>query len=429
MDNQIGTQLAVLTDEIRLLRGLLSNSNDNRSLSKIPGSTVRARIVFDGTGEKRKPFRLSAVDGPFSKHSHKLTDVRAAILLVLLMDLKHRSTGGTGFSNPVALIASVQEALNNRSTNSPRTKPPASYKSLQVAISRLGQFLKDEDVFQGNNVQLIFRQAKCRLELACDAKSTGHPSMHFDISVVDERLAACLDLLLISPLDRVRQQGVLFVPGGPAGFDTLFLELFEHSFGIHEWSLYFKPSIITYPDSILDKLNTSSQDRRRKALLLDGFRTGRIRFTEILNRQTIREMMQVDSSGAFKLYGPQVTRNLVVDHLTALAHLVKTGAPHYSLILTDVPLPFWFSTFEIQTPVTEYITVLFRNLIREHDSSVECVAIRNEEITKNMNQYVIDGLLGMPGTSTDPRSVINDLKTAARQLNDLGPISCTQPSN
>jgi hypothetical protein len=417
------SEIRSLQAEIRDLRAVLALAPEARVA--VEPAPVFLDASFQRTDKDRMPFVLK-LDGAVTGEK-KLTVVGTAILLVLLADLQCRRSG-VGIEGKFSRIADIDLMLTAalESTQTRRGDGAISDSSnhdIKRVKTAYDRFLNDYNTnkwirakVEGAEVNIT--KNSCQLDLIF----TKHPAPPVEVRfrISDPALRGCLDDLKVSPLDLVRRHSVMHVAGGPEGFDQLFLDLFDHADEVTERSLFYKPSITTYPADLLDALNASQQDRRRKDVLLKGYDTGRCKFIEILNRQTLREMIQLDRSGAFRLYGPRVTDRMVLAHFDALVELLKTK-PHYQLVLTDAPLPFLLSTFDRQGQRSESFTVFFRQLIREHDPDVECFAICNSDVTRSINEKVIGGVVRHSTTTTEREDVIAELKRYSEQLRRSGP--------
>jgi hypothetical protein len=383
-------ELRTLRDEVKQLSSAVHGVQ--RAIPQLP--TLEAIFTERGQGE-RKPFELR-LDGLFSG-TYPLTVVRTAILLVLISDLADRQRGGIGHSNRIGLICQVATRLSKQS---------GSEKAVREAIRRIPNFFKAEKLFATGN-QLAFRANECQLAVAPGTFDAVDVRLRVRGRTLEE--VRTTDLA-VSPLERVRQQRVQFVPGGPVGFDRLFLEFFDHRFEVEERSFYFKPSIVTYPLTLLSRLGASAEDVSRKRIMENGFRSKRCRFIEVLNQQTLVEMTQRDSAGHFKLYGPLATVEDVSAHLAELRRFVIEYSPYYELVLTAEPLPFWISTFVIRRDPVEYYTVFFRHLIQEHDPEVDCFAICDYDVTNNVNNNLVERIR---------QNVAPNLRTADQMADEI----------
>ena len=245
---------------------------------------------------------------------------------------------------------------------------------------------------------------------------------HAEVSSNHDAIRHCFDQVLsISPLERVRQQRVLFVPGGPEGFDRLFLDLFDHSHRVEETSLFLKPSIITYPDRLLDRLGASLQDRKRKEIIFQGFKSRRCFFTEILRRETLKELVDFGHGGVSRIYGPGITEAMAEEHIQAIIHQIEAYFPVYKLVLTDAAFPFLLSTFQIfAEDEPESYVVFFKQLIIEHDPIIECFAIQDQAVTRNVLENVINWVIAHPSSESDPTKVVAELRVIAKPLRAKG---------
>jgi hypothetical protein len=244
-----------------------------------------------------------------------------------------------------------------------------------------------------------------------------------EITSSDPKINKLLDEVVpSSPFAKARTRKVLYVAGGPAGFDRLFLDIFNHSHLVHETSLFFKPSIATYPDRLLDFIQASDEDKQRRQILINGLLSGRCLFDEILNRRTLRQMITTGKNGKFFFYPATVTQTHIEAHLSELMRWVA-DYHSYRLILTDCPMPFLLALFEIHYAADpECYTVFFKQLIAEHDPDINAFVVNDHSILQNVKRDIVDWIMSDPSTLSNREAVINELKETLEQLRAHGPI-------
>jgi hypothetical protein len=366
---------------------------------------------------KRFPYEVQLTGAV--EYSVSVSPIRVAILAVLFKDLQDRLSGGNGLSNKQELIRKFAGRLGVEVTDA----------AVKTALYRFDvDFIKDLSAASGT-MQLKYNSPKVALQVV-DANGRFATQMIVDVrSPVATVEQVLQELLPASPLAQARSRKVLYVPGGPAGFDRLFLELFDHPYPMREESLFFKPSIITYPDDLLNFIQASREDRLRRDAALKGFHERRCRFREILRRTTLRDLITHTSKDGFLLYPPTVTQRHVEDHLCELMRMVRE-CPGYVLTLTDAPLPFLLSLFEIESgSQPEAYTVFFRQLLREHDPDINCFLINDATILWAVRKHVIAGVVTNPSTTDDPRTVEQEIKEVLRTLQDSGPLTARPSSD
>ena len=378
----------------------------------MPASTERKSLVFRflDNDSSRSPFRVE-FSNQSSTCSLNCSPVLGVTLFVLLKDLKSRTDGGIGVQNPKKQILEILTRYEGHNKRNEKSITQAYYR------------LKNQtSVFDPNferqvGLNFLFNN-DFRLEVKpLTNKELRAEDLLVQIDCQSKRLSASLEQIkMFSMLDRVRQQTVAHVLGGPDGFDQLFLELFDHNNDVHEKSMFFKPSIISYPDELLEVLGASTQDIKRKEIMQKELQGGRCTFQEILPRSSLRDMT-THSNGHFKLYG-QVPPDMVELHILQLIQQVKQFSG-YELMLTSAPLPFLLSTFEISSASNriESFTVLFRQLIREHDADVDCIAICDAKITSSIVQHVFSKVGQHPTSESDSQKVLEELESSLAKLN------------
>jgi len=358
--------------------------------------------------------------------SQALTLGRTAALFALLIDYHRRCSGAPPLDDGVlGLAILILGRLLGTSS-----QPDTAEQSMRAVFRRMQTTLPELPAPGGGCYVLHIGPYPYSLEVryasSASASSRVLSSRGLTISLTtsDSELKSVLEEF--SPtrmLDSIRQTGAAYIAGGPEAFDTLFLEFFDHELDVEEVSMFFKPSITTYPMSLLNFMHASEQDIRRKRVLHSGLTSGRISFREILNTETIAEMITADKDGKMSLYGPSVTRQHVLDHLEHIAWMLNE-LESYELVLTERPLPFLFSTFRIGDSKTrECYTTFFRQLIREHDPDVECFAIYGSQVASSIEHRVLPPVLNAPQTITSRAMVRTLILNAWKRLDQLGPLS------
>jgi hypothetical protein len=330
------------------------------------------------------------------------------------MDYRDVSAGGIGIDDRIRTSQKIMMRLQGRQP---------TRKSIDVAVGRLRTTdFFTEPALGTAGIECQYLKNEFRLSLRDNSNGRRRP-LRIDIKCTDSNLESCLsNELAISQLEKVRQRHIAHVEGGPKGFDQLFLEFFDHSHPVHETSMFFKPSIISYPDSLLEVLRASEQDRRRKEIMCRDLKSGRCSFLEILNRSTLTNMIRAGEHGGFRMYGAEVEQHLVLAHFDNLINQIQR-MKGFKLALTDVPLPFLLSTFQITMPThQDSFTVFFRQHVREHDPDIDCFAIYDEGITRSILDNVVGRVLNDPSTTTDRRVVADTLRETAQRLKQHGPL-------
>lgn len=373
---------------------------------------IKLNCFFERRGDGRKPFTLH-VDGAL-KLSFDMSSVRAAIILVLLLDFQDRCESWPALSNPMQTITRVYSRLESGSAQS---NDPNNM--IRVALYRFELFCKETGLFDNGDFRISFDPHECRLNRV-DAPSSE--SLVVRISSSDAEICRIIDeTLTISPLTRVRRRGATYISAGPFGSHQLYLELLDHQNPVSETSIYYRPALTTFPDSILDRIKDCSRLKIRKQLTLDGFKSGRIKYTEILNRESLWDMIRWTPEG-FKYY-PQDTRpEEVLEHLGELIEYVQIY-PQYELVLTDAAFPFLLSTFELGPANSqEYFTCFYRQFVKDTPQEFSYFVVSGPAIASSVFDKIFSWIVSHPTTSRRREDVLAELQRVKSHLESFGPI-------
>lgn len=350
---------------------------------------------------------------------------KTAVIFALLVDLRSRRDQGTA----IDVLSTAAKVLEKMAPHLAESAPGP--EALRAQLNRLNRtdFLRDHHAAPGVTWSSKVSPKPFRLEIL--RTRTGQPSsevvhpeaMDLQLETDDPVLQDCLnELIPHSLLDLLRRNTVKYIAGGPDGFDQLFLEFFDHPYPIKEMSMFFKPSIITYPPELLGFLQSSQQDKDRRDIAHEGLANGRVRFLELLNAKTLDDMTTCNRYGEYKMYGPAVTAQHVADHLHQMAVMVEKLYPNYELRFSKRPLPFFFSTFEIERKAAhECYTTFFRQMVREHDPDVECFAIFDKSVFDSIQARVVPKVAEDTETVSDPESVKSLILGYRTRLLEQGP--------
>ncbi|MCB0344226.1 MAG: hypothetical protein KDD66_03880 [Bdellovibrionales bacterium] len=377
--------------------GLLGPERSSKSKHQL-------NVYFDKVESERKPYAVSI--GGLINITLSLSSVRAAVFLIYLLDLEDRLDGGLGISDKVAAITKACSELTPELRDNEDVK-----NSIRVAIYRFQFFVEDKFKNVAGEYSFGFDDKTKQLELRSADDSVDDSSVDFQISADDASLSSIIDNNLTrSPLARVRKRGAMHVPAGYGGVDDLLLGFYDHPYRLQVTSLYVRPTFTTYPDSLLNIIGVSDRTKQRKRLALEGYKSGRFRFVEILNTQTIDELATRDDSGRFKFYPELVEEEHVLEHLSNLIETLQTYES-FELYLTSATSPFVVVTYRIETaPVPEFYTVFFQHTYLGQERDLESFVIQGVEVYQSMQEHVVGWLLSHPTTIVDKTKVLDKLE-------------------
>ncbi|MFN8392885.1 MAG: hypothetical protein U0136_21510 [Bdellovibrionota bacterium] len=420
-----------LLEELRATRAELKELHGkvNRLESKLqaPGmiSSTAAeprkaflRASLSRSSDGRKPFFLR-MNGPIA-YEKQLTELRAVIFLVLLLDLQERSEGGPGVANPIDWIMKSYAAVCETSQTDNQLA-----NNVRVGIHRFELFFHDEFQSHVGTYRLSFDAKHVRLSVV-DGKGTQvNEALGVDLRTDDPILSALFDQILSSsPLERARKRKAAFVPPGPDGYEKLVLEMFDHPHPFTVTTIYFRVATISYPYTLLDHFRASHNLKRRREIALDGYRTGRFQFNEILSVDTVWDLIRYsDQDKRFKYYPKDVTLALVEDQLNCLVSQVESY-PTYNLVLTEAPVPFYLGTCEIYGGnEAEYFTFFPRLSGEDRTRDVSCFVLADPVVTRDTQRNIVDWIIDHPLTQSSRTEVLATLNQVRDHLLSNGPLT------
>ncbi len=388
--------------------------------SELPAPpSLRLDAIFSGGGTERKPYRL-ALDGIVS-HRLNLSSIRAAILLVLLLDLQDRSEGGRGVLDPVQ---SIGQALKVLDEDAAKLDDDQLGNNLRVAIYRFDVFQAESKLFVNDEFPMRFEPKTCRLETVVESELELSSNVVVRVTSAHPEFSTLIDdLLTSSPLSRLRKQKAIYVPGIETGVDRLLLELYDHNYPVQQVAVLYRPSMQSFPLELLHRIKASEPKIERVTLLNEGYKSGRCKFHEILPRSAFRDLIRVKQDGSFLLYPPNITTDDIQEHL---GHVVRmlSEVEHYRLTLTDAFAPFHISTFELKSaPVeSEYFTLFMRRDRREFSHDETLFAVEGRSVKESITGQVVSWILAHPSTADKRKDVIAEVKAVSRRLKEKGPL-------
>lgn len=405
--------------------------------------SLRVGLGFDGSSraviseEKRisifisrgqtpaKPYTVQC-DGALQS-TFKLSSIRAAIFIVLMVDLEDRLEGGKGVEDPLSSVEKTLRALEPEAEKSidsdAETESP---DRIRVAVYRFWEFCQSTHHLRGIDLELDFDDK--RLRLTARAPSGGEvKGLKLEVTSNEPTLSSILSQTLTrSPIEQVRKRKALFIPAGPDGADRFLLEMYDHQHELTVTSLYVRPPLPSYPDALLEKIAVSPRVRRRKALAFEGYRTGRFQFFEVLHEGTIWDLIRRSESRGFKLYPSNVTADDIASHLVNLISILRQYE-NYHLYITKMVVPFVVVTYDIKSNlVPECFTVFFQAFNSAAERDLGCFALHDRAVYQSISEHIVRWILHHPSTIRNRDEVIALLERVLRHLQEHGPIGFTE---
>jgi hypothetical protein len=418
-DSEQPDDSGALLQEIRALRSELRALGQNPSpapLRLAESTRLPLKVSFDRVVGERKPFVLRC-DGAFD-FELKMSSMRAALLLSLLLDLYDRSAGGVAAPDTMTRMIAVYRALEGTEAADDQV-----VSLIRVGLYRLELSLHETPIFENSEVSLIFNAQLHRLDISPKAKIQKASELAISISSSDPKILATIDTFSsTSPLDRARQQKSMYISSSERGWDQLFLEFFNHKQQVRNTSLFYRPALPTYPDEILRCIEASPATFTRKKVMLEGYKSGRVIFHEILNRNTLWDMITKGADGSFKLYPAEVTPEMIAQHLRQLQFQLDQF-PGYTLSLTDAVFPFIIGVVELGAPEKmDAFTMFYRQPPMHDTSDVTCFVLHDPFVAQSMVTRVISAVLEHPSTVSGRREVSAEIAHVLDYLQMQGPI-------
>lgn len=422
-DDSLALELAAIRQSLDFLRldlGLNGASKPTAIEEK------RLGVFITRSQTPAKPYTVQC-DGELSS-TFKLSPIRAAIFIVLMVDLEDRLEGGKGVEDPLTSIEKTLRALEPSGEKSSNGELEAdSPDRIRVAVYRFWEFCQSTNHFRGVGLELEFDDK--RLQLAARKPTGGEiEGLKLEITSNDPTISSILTQTLTrSPIEQVRKRKALFIPSGPDGADRFLLEMYDHPHQLTVTSLYVRPPLPSYPDALLEKMAVSPRVRRRKALAFDGYRTGRCQFFEVLHEGTVWDLIRRSDRGGFKLYPSTVTSEDIASHIDNLISILRQYE-NYHLYITKMVVPFVVVTYDIKSGlVPECFTVFFQAFNSAAERDLGCFALHDRAAYQSISEHIVRWISQHPSTIRNRQEVIGVLDQVLRHLQSHGPLGPTDP--
>ncbi|MCC6953773.1 MAG: hypothetical protein IT290_06620 [Deltaproteobacteria bacterium] len=348
------------------------------------------RIHLSSTGGERKPLTIHFVEP--RGVAAKLSIPRAAILLALLMELKERLEESAHQPDPRERALRLSELFSAR-------QPGAKEReAIRVATYRLREFLETELFRDVPKKSHPFLWMEDRLEVN-PAFWGRHGFTRIEISSDDQRVTDWLsESLHLSPLDRLRETNVMFIPSGDSSLDTFDADVLQQASHVRELSLHFRPALYSYPVHLLEKSAVPAARIRLHGLVGQALREGRCSYTDVLSRRTLLEMVEHRPGSGGTLYPSVVTGADIIQHFDYLTDLLD-HVHGYELVITDASFPFYLSTIEARSSSrTERYVVFFQHESVESFQGARSFVIRDSRMFHSVEQSIVRWVLDHPTT-------------------------------
>lgn len=274
------------------------------------------RIISD-----RKPISIlfrSSLD-----RLSRMSVIRAAVLLTLLLDYVRRLKGLDTLHDFDAAIKDIANQLSDNSLNLNR-------EQIRVAKYRLMKVWQKEyqDVLQ--------------LEIDVDSfllrKSRGFSSVLRISSSDPTILCIAHELTKESRLVKLRREKALFLPAGASAADELLYELYSQRSDITVMTAGLKPANISFPEVLLNRYPIKTRDRNYYELVNEKMVQGTLKLTEILHLSFFEQF--IVSNGQDRKFSE-------ADSLLLIRELIRKleTVSSYHLVITNAEISFLATTF------------------------------------------------------------------------------------
>ena len=225
-----------------------------------------------------------------------------------------------------------------------------------------------------------------------------------------------------SPLKRLRERKALYIPSDFEGFNRLLYELHAHEHVMRIVSVYSKPTECFYPVQLLEKIKAPELVRKRAQIAQDALQQGRYHVVEILNEESIWDLIRCSADGKFILYPPVVTEDDVAEHLNHLIGMLEKFSG-YELILTRAWFPFHLATYDIGSDDSfESITIFLQRLDKAAASQSSCFVVADPVVKMELSANIVDRILSDTSTLSKRAWVISVLEEVRDHLLNEGPL-------
>ncbi|MFN8392872.1 MAG: hypothetical protein U0136_21445 [Bdellovibrionota bacterium] len=405
-----------MSSQLRFLNG-----GSTEASARPQSLPLSIKVFFNRQTSVRKPFRVD-FQGAIQR-SEGLSAVRAAIFLVMLLDLRDRLEGGCGASDPAVECARVAQLLE------PAAKSADPANVMRVALYRFFDYFERENPLSSTQLSIRFDVDSLRFSLTDGSGLPFERAVQLDIASNDPAVEQILSTAFhSSPLAAVKRRKSLYVPAGPSGSDRLLLEMYNHPHRLRVTSLYVRPPFQSYPEHLLHLIGIDERVIERRRIAFEGYRAGRFHFLEILPKRVIWNLIRSDGKRRFKMYPPQVKQSHVLDHLDNLIHVLRTYE-HYEFYVTDATIPFASVIYEIHSSeVPEFYSVFFQSFDSAEEHDLGCFVMSDPHVYQSISDHIVNWVVTHQSTVRERDDVIKFLRKVRKHLHQHGPLGPDEPA-
>jgi len=225
-------------------------------------------------------------------------------------------------------------------------------------------------------------------------------------------------------------QKTVFMPQGNDGHDRLVLELVDHDNPVEQFTIFCRPTIQSHPVELLRKLGASDNKLRRTQICLDAYKSGRMKYTEVLSKRKLWALLRYCPEQKFCSYHcDDISLDDVKRHLDHLLELVDS-INGYRLVLSEVSVPIFFATFEVERKEgSDYWTVMTADQAQAQEFKPSSFVIRDPMFHRGLKSSIFEMVWKDSSTIADPRDVVAELLKVRQYLVEHGPFETPMSGN
>lgn len=393
-DSEMGVanEVLELRHQISVLRDLISSQTQ-------PAPATRVRIFIQRYPSERKPYLF--VFHYSGEKRIRMSPVRAALTLTLLLDLEQRCGGCANVGSVRDAAARLLSLISSIPENSERLG-----EQIRVALYRYAKFWKEE-------LQEIL---PARFDAASESLLLNAvSSISLEIISSDAGIEDALPMFGQTPmLQRLRRDRFLFVPGGGRGAERFLEEIYSTPGHLDVVSTYARLQLITVPPGLLERYGSVPEAISRHAKMHRRLAEGRLKFTEIISEEGFEDLLRLGPRSHFS-YFPEMQLSELIEHLEFVHHLISARCG-YRLILTRSDIPFFIGRYNAQN---FSVSSFFKIPSGGPASAYSSFAVWGPELGQMAETTLFDWLMNHPSTTSDQGKVLSFLESAINKLSEL----------
>jgi hypothetical protein len=418
--SEVKSELSLVLEELALLRSDLGLSGSRAERQSDSVSRLYRSLRVFLTHEqvlRRKPYVL-ALDGVIQGRV-SMSSTRAAIFLVLLLDLQLRLSGGQGVIDIKQRVCEAYALLEDDEGESGESL----VNRMRAGFTRFASFVAGLEFLKNPWGALEYCPESCTLNLVNNGSGNQVQKLDVQVSSGDAAVSQFINQIAqASPIANLRIQKGLLLAAGDERHDVLFNELLDHSYPVRIMSSHVRPMLINHPFALLEYLGNRPLYIKRWKLAKDAFETGRLSSTEILARNSLWNIIRYKEDYGYINY-PSVKDDLLIT--AVLDELIERleRYPNFDIRLIDIDSPMVVSNFELTLPEgADHFTFLFQRSQHVNTDFPSVLVANNVLLAGSIHDTVFEALVNHPSASKEKLEVLNLLKEIKAHFQANGPI-------